>query len=143
MNNAIDPMRLFLIQKALNEVRLSGLALKRIRRDYTRSASAVLQICIFRNDAQPRLDLAVTTKRIKMGIGAVEGLCSEFLSNIAVTAKGKQIMEHERAEFCKNNVKRIHTLPLPSQPFCQLDPPGRKALQATEISTEQRSILLQ
>ena len=87
---------------------------KRIRADRARAVPAVLEIRVFRNGAQPCLELAVAAKRIKMGVGAVEGLRRELFGDGHVPAQGAQVTEHERTVGCKYDVERVH--PCPSHP---------------------------
>lgn len=83
MHMAVDLPRLLAVKKAIDKVRLRRLGLKRVRADRARPAPAILEIRVFRNGAQPRLELAVAAKRIKMGVGAVEGLRRESSATAA------------------------------------------------------------
>lgn len=85
---AVDLPRLFAVKKVLDKVSLRRLGLKRIRADRARAPPAVLEIRVFRNGAQPRLKLAVAAKRIKMGVGAVEGLRRELFGDSRISAQG-------------------------------------------------------
>ena len=87
MHVAVDLLRLLAVKKVLDEVRLRRLGLKRVRADRARAAPAVLEVCVFRNGAQPRLKLAVAAKRIKMGVGAVKGLRRELFGDGRVPAR--------------------------------------------------------
>ena len=114
MHVAVDLLRLLAVKKVLDKVSLRWLGLKRIRADRARAAPAVLEIRVFRNGAQPCLELAVAAKRIKMGVGAVKGLRRELFSDGRISAQGAQVTEHERTVGCKYDVERVHPCPLPS-----------------------------
>lgn len=82
----------------------------RPRRPCARCAG-VLEVCVLRNGAQPRLKLAVAAKRIKMGVGAVKGLRRELFGDGRISAQGAQVTEHERTVGCKYDVERVHPCP--------------------------------
>ena len=108
MHVAVDLPRLLAVKKALDEVRLRRQGRKRIRADRARAVPAVLVVRVFRYGAQPRLELAVAAKRIKMGVGAVEGLRRELFGDGRISAQGAQVAEHERTVGCKYDVERVH-----------------------------------
>lgn len=111
MHVAVDLPRLLAVKKALDEVSLRRQGLKRVRADRARAAPAVLEVCVLRNGAQPRLKLAVAAKRIKMGVGAVKGLRRELFGDGRISAQGAQVTEHKRTVGCKYDVERVHPCP--------------------------------
>lgn len=111
MHVAVDLLRLLAVKKALDKVRLRRQGRKRIRADRARAAPAVLEVCVFRNGAQPCLELAVAAKRIKMGVGTVEGLRRELFGDGRISAQGAQVAEHERTVGCKYDIERVHPCP--------------------------------
>ena len=90
MHVTVDLPRLLAVKKALDEVRLRRQGRKRVRADRARAAPAALEVCVFRNGAQPCLELAVAAKRIKMGVGAVEGLRRELFGDGRISLRERR-----------------------------------------------------